>query len=923
MIAVSDRLIVKAAVDETDIAQVKVGQKAHMTLDAYPTQPFEGKAVQIAYDAIIVSNVTNYTVEVMAADKIPPFMRSGMTATGLDFYTDKHPNVLQIPNDAIQPRKDGAGHGGAGGSGNAMANALSGAAASGADGSSGRPQGQGGWNGQHGAGGHDRRCRRGGGHGRKGTVLVPGPLDSSGKPGDPVEKEVHLGMTDGKNTEVLDGLAEGDTVLLKTMSPAQRQHGQQSLHAFGRARPAESELIKVKDLRKTYHLGDSIVRALDGVDLTIEDGDFVAIMGPSGSGKSTMLQVLGLLDNPDGGSYELFGRQVAGLGPDALAEERSRRLGFIFQQFNLFPRTRAAENVRLPALYHPVQAPPEKAIKLLQMVGLGERTDHKPNELSGGQQQRVAIARALYNDPVVVFADEPTGNLDSKSTVEILKLLQDLNAKGITIVMVTHEPEVGAMARRRIVMRDGKITEDKRQKPLPPKLKAKAGASASHPVGARLSKLPSVRDVSIYVQQAMRSLLAIMVRSALSMLGILIGVAAVIAVQAIGDGAKKTIQAQLASLGSNLLMVQAGAARVGGVSQGSGTAMRAKFTDADLEALKVAVPTISRATGDVSGRAQATADGKNWNTSIIGTGMQYPEMHDSAPVLGRWFTQQELQTRARVAIVGVTVANNLWGNVDPVGETIRLNRVGFQVIGVLPAKGTNGYQDQDDKVIIPSTTAALPPDGQGVPRQPVPGDRRRGPHAPGPGRCDRLPAPALPHPRPQGRLLQHPQHGGHPEDPRGSHRHHVADPGGGGRHLAAGGRHRHHEHHAGHGHRAHARDRPAQGPGGQGPRHPQPVPHREPGHQPLWRGHGLRLRGQHVHRHRHLPGLGRGGVALQRAAGGGLLQRCGPHLRALAGADGGPVEPHHGLEIRIGRPVINPLKKESPPIFGGLSFFKA
>jgi len=216
VITVSDRLIVKAAVDETDIAQVKVGQKAHMTLDAYPTQPFEGKAVQIAYDAIIVSNVTNYTVEV-AADKIPPFMRSGMTAT-VDFYTDKHPNVLQIPNEAIQARKDGAGHGGAGGSGNAMASAYS-AGASGADGAggSGKPQGQGGWNGQHGAGGHDHGAG-GAGHGRKGTVLVPGPADSSGKPGDPVEKEVHLGMTDGKNTEVLDGLAEGDTVLLKTMS---------------------------------------------------------------------------------------------------------------------------------------------------------------------------------------------------------------------------------------------------------------------------------------------------------------------------------------------------------------------------------------------------------------------------------------------------------------------------------------------------------------------------------------------------------------------------------------------------------------------------------------------------------------------------------------------------------------------------------
>ena len=145
-------------------------------------------------------------------------------------------------------------------------------------------------------------------------------------------------------------------------------------------------MIKVQGLRKSYQLGDNVVRALDGVDLTIQDGDFVAVMGPSGSGKSTLLQVLGLLDNPDGGSYELFGRQVAGLGADALAQERSRRLGFIFQQFNLLPRTSAAENVRLPELYYPVQAPPQKALDLLKSVGLGERMDHKPNELSGGQQ---------------------------------------------------------------------------------------------------------------------------------------------------------------------------------------------------------------------------------------------------------------------------------------------------------------------------------------------------------------------------------------------------------------------------------------------------------------------------------------------------------------------------------------------------------
>jgi macrolide transport system ATP-binding/permease protein len=468
-------------------------------------------------------------------------------------------------------------------------------------------------------------------------------------------------------------------------------------------------VIKVKGLRKTYRLGGSAVHALDGVDLTVEDGDFLAVMGPSGSGKSTLLQVLGLLDNPDSGSYELFGRQVAGLGADALAEERSRRLGFIFQQFNLLPRTSAAENVRLPELYYPVQAPKEKAVKLLQTVGLGDRVEHKPNELSGGQQQRVAIARALYNDPVVVFADEPTGNLDSKSTVEILKLLQELNAKGITIIMVTHEAEVGAMARRRIVMRDGKIVEDKRQKPLPKitsSVKAGSPRPALSPAATpKSSRLPTLRDMAIYAQQALRSLLANKLRSALSMLGILIGVAAVVAVLAIGAGAKKAMETQMSSLGSNLLLVWAGASSRGGVSQGAGSGTRVKFTDADLEALMRAVPLIKRSTGDVNGRAQATAAGKNWSTQVAGTGVDYPGMHSSEPALGRWFNLAEIQTRARVVVVGVTVARNLWGEANPLGETVRLNKVAFTVIGVLPVKGSSGFQDQDDKVIIPSTTA--------------------------------------------------------------------------------------------------------------------------------------------------------------------------------------------------------------------------
>ncbi|HWU43109.1 MAG TPA: ABC transporter ATP-binding protein, partial [Bdellovibrio sp.] len=201
-------------------------------------------------------------------------------------------------------------------------------------------------------------------------------------------------------------------------------------------------MIEVSNIRKSYQMGDTRVDALRGVTLTIEDGDFVAIMGPSGSGKSTLMHILGLLDIPSEGSYKLHGREVSKLSEDELAILRRDEIGFIFQQFNLLPRMPAWQNVSLPLLYSQKSFSQEKAQVLLEKVGLGTRSDHRPNELSGGQQQRVAIARSLINNPRIVFADEPTGNLDSKSEKEIMEILKALNAQGITVVIVTHEEEI-------------------------------------------------------------------------------------------------------------------------------------------------------------------------------------------------------------------------------------------------------------------------------------------------------------------------------------------------------------------------------------------------------------------------------------------------------------------------------------------------
>jgi putative ABC transport system ATP-binding protein len=218
-------------------------------------------------------------------------------------------------------------------------------------------------------------------------------------------------------------------------------------------------IISVEDLVKRYTVGTSVVNALDHVSLGIEEGEMVAITGPSGSGKSTLMHILGCLDSADSGVYKLAGENVAGLSTDGLAEIRNRRIGFVFQTFNLLPRLTALENVELPLLYAHRYGAKEQAAAALKIVGLEERVHHEPNQLSGGQRQRVAIARAIVTNPAMILADEPTGNLDSRTGEEILALFDDLHQQGRTIVIVTHEPDVAKRCRRSLHLRDGRISE--------------------------------------------------------------------------------------------------------------------------------------------------------------------------------------------------------------------------------------------------------------------------------------------------------------------------------------------------------------------------------------------------------------------------------------------------------------------------------
>lgn len=455
-------------------------------------------------------------------------------------------------------------------------------------------------------------------------------------------------------------------------------------------------MIKIKNITKSFTMGDNEIQILKGISLSIEPGDYVAIMGPSGSGKSTLMNILGLLDVPTSGSYQLNNEEVANLNEDQLAILRRNEIGFIFQQFNLLPRIEAWQNVSLPLIYTEGKYNFTKAESLLDQVGLKERIHHKTNELSGGQQQRIAIARSLINNPKIIFADEPTGNLDTKTSHEIMQILRELNNQGITIIIVTHEDDIAREANRLIKLRDGVIQSDERFKPIQQSLPLKA---SGHPL-ANTALHP--KEIIEHFIQGYRTLMANKVRSLLSMLGILIGVAAVVAMLALGSGAQKSIEEQLSSMGSNLLVLRTGNVRVGGVMQESGSRIRLSLDDIDI--LKKSIPEIQDISASSSSRGQVTFQNKNWNTSIAAVSPSYEKMRSVSPDFGRFFTEAEGQKRSLVAVLGRRVAKELFADQNPIGQFIKINRVNFTVIGLLPVKGTSGPQDMDDRIIIPVQT---------------------------------------------------------------------------------------------------------------------------------------------------------------------------------------------------------------------------
>jgi macrolide transport system ATP-binding/permease protein len=454
-------------------------------------------------------------------------------------------------------------------------------------------------------------------------------------------------------------------------------------------------LIHLKGIGRHYQSGESVIKALDGIDLEIGAGEFVAIMGQSGSGKSTLMNILGCLDRPSVGQYFIQGRDVSRLEGDQLAEMRRETFGFVFQRYNLLATASAAENVEIPAMYAGLTKNERisRAQQLLVKLGLGTRSGHRPAQLSGGQQQRVAVARALMNNPPVILADEPTGALDSASGKEVMNLLKELHAEGRTVILITHDATVAANAERQIRIQDGRVLED-----------SGAGSMAKNAIEPKRKEVrdAALPEVNEAVQTALRSLRVNMFRTALTLLGIVIGVASVVTMLAVGNGSKDSVVQQISAMGTNMLSVRPGAPGV----RSSGD--NASLMVSDGQALE-SVSNVRTVVPERSGKYTVRYGNTDYSSSISGVNNNLPLIRDWMVAKGSFFTERDVSSYAPVVVLGQTVATNLFGPLtDPIGEKILISNVPFEVVGVLAKKGANIMgSDQDDVAYIPITTGLV------------------------------------------------------------------------------------------------------------------------------------------------------------------------------------------------------------------------
>ncbi len=460
-------------------------------------------------------------------------------------------------------------------------------------------------------------------------------------------------------------------------------------------------LIELVALTKAYGTAGLAVPVLNGLSLRIHEGEFVAIVGTSGSGKTTLMNIIGCLDRATSGSYRLAGRDVSQLSADQLAELRGRTFGFIFQRYNLIATASATENVEIPAIYAGVERRRRlpRARQLLMRLGLGDRLQHRPAQLSGGQQQRVSIARALMNGGRVLLADEPTGALDSVHGAEVMKRLQSLHASGHTVILVTHEPKLAALAERTVQIEDGRIVSDTGSA-----AGAVQGRDDGDSVQARLfdGAGKGSADFTQSVRLALRSLRVNVFRTALTLLGIVIGVGAVVAMVALGDGTRQSVLARIEAMGTDLLVVRPGARNVRTPQD------TASLVAEDADAIED-LPGVLRVVPEYTGGVTLRVGENDYVTSGNATTDAYATARNWRLAQGAFFSQQDLQSYAPVAVLGQTAASAVFAETDnPVGRYVLTNNSPFQVVGVLAPKGATAFGgDMDDAVFIPLTTGRM------------------------------------------------------------------------------------------------------------------------------------------------------------------------------------------------------------------------
>lgn len=479
-------------------------------------------------------------------------------------------------------------------------------------------------------------------------------------------------------------------------------------------------MIETRGICRNFSVGGLLLPVLKDINVIIHHGEFVALVGPSGSGKTTLMNIIGCLDRPTSGMYILDGQDISKLSNSQMGYLRGRKIGFVFQNFNLLPRTSALENVLMPALYsrdgeeHWTQTI-NRAKKLLEAVGLGTRLNHVPSQLSGGEQQRVAIARALINQPRLLLADEPTGNLDSVTGGEILRLFQMLNRRyGISILLISHDSHVRAFARRMILIEDGSLVREESICENQDKQLADSPDFIKNTYYQDFASIGSREKISNYFLHNLQRIFTRhatlliglkrnLLRTALTMLGVIIGVAAVITVIELSAGASKSIQLTVANMGVANVVVYPDNSHRTGVQRRSPVSL----TQDDADAIVENVSEVMATAPVVHTRGQVVFGNKNWYVqNIIGTTADYFTIRDWQDMaFGRYFGLQDLDNGSLVCVIGKTLANKLFGEDYPVGQEVRIDGIPFQIIGVLKSKGSSLLgADQDDIIVAPLKT---------------------------------------------------------------------------------------------------------------------------------------------------------------------------------------------------------------------------